>query len=366
MAMVYRANSAVLLLGVLAMALPLSPRAEQTSAPDAAQDATPAVPLVIAHRGASGYLPEHSLAAYAFAYAQGADYLEPDVVITRDGQAIALHDLTLDATTNVREVFPGRAREDGLNYVVDFTLEEIRQLRMFERIESDTGEQRYPARFPAELGDFRVVTLAELIELTQGLNASTGREVGIYPETKFPAFHAEHGHDIAAIIVEVLERYGYREAEDRAIIQSFEPEPLERLREQGVRLRLVQLLGENAWGMNEVDYEPMYTAEGLAAIARYADGIGPPISRIIVGTEASGAPQFSTLVADAHAAGLVVHPFTLRTDVLPEGVSSDELLYLLLEVQRVDGLFIDQPDAMVEFLRLLRSPQHATWPRSTR
>jgi glycerophosphoryl diester phosphodiesterase len=351
---------------MLAVSLAPAPRAEQSSQAAAAERAVAEAPLVIAHRGASGYLPEHSLAAYAFAYAQGADYLEPDIVITRDGQPVALHDLTLDATTNVRELFPGRAREDGLSYVVDFTLEEIRRLRMSERIQPETGAQRYPARFPAALGDFRVVTLAELIELTQGLNASTGRNVGIYPETKFPAFHADEGHDIATIVFEVLMRHGYREAQDRAIIQSFEPEPLERLRERGVRLRLVQLLGENDWGMNNVDYAPMYTAEGLASIARYADGIGAPISRIIVGADANGAPSFSTLVADAHAAGLVVHPYTLRTDVLPEGVSTNELLYLLLEVQRVDGLFIDQPDAMVEFLQLLRSPGRADVPKSTR
>ena len=358
MSLVFRNSLHAMLLGACAVALPLAPRAEQVAEGGAAVE-----PVVIAHRGASGYLPEHSLAAYSFAYALGADYLEPDIVITRDGQPIALHDLTLDATTNVREMFPGRAREDGLNYVVDFTLEEIRRLRMFERIEPQTGEQRYPARFPAAKGDFRVVTLVELIELTQGLNASTGRNVGIYPETKFPAFHADEGHDIAAIVVEVLARYGYREADDGAIIQSFEPEPLERLRAQGVRLRLVQLLGENDWGMNDVDYAPMYTPEGLAVIASYADGIGPPISRIIVGTDENGTPRFSTLVADAHAAGLVVHAYTLRTDALPAGVSADELLYLLLEVQRVDGLFIDQPDAMIDFLRLLRSPQRASWPR---
>lgn len=351
---------------VLLLAGLLSAWASNAPAAEWAALETASAPLVIAHRGASGYLPEHSLAAYAFAYALGADYLEPDIVITRDGHPIALHDLTLDATTNVREVFPGRARDDGLHYVVDFTLAEIRQLRMFERIEPETGEQRYPVRFPAALGDFRVVTLAELIELTQGLNASTGRDVGIYPETKFPAFHEAAGHDIAAIVLEVLEGHGYREREHRAIIQSFEPEPLRRLREEGVRLRLVQLLGENDWDMNHVDYAPMYTAEGLAEIAAYADGIGPPITRIILGVDANGAPQFSTLVADAHAAGLAVHPYTVRTDALPEGISIGDLLYLLLEIQQVDGLFIDQPDVMVEFLRLLRSPQRATWPRDMR
>ncbi len=306
---------------------------------------------VIAHRGASGYLPEHTLAAYAYAYALGADYLEPDVVITRDGQAIALHDLYLDAVTDVRERFIDRARADGLHYVVDFTLEEIRSLTLNERIEPETGEQRYPARFPADKGTFRVVTLAELIELTQGLNASTGRSVGIYPELKAPAFHESHDHDITAIVLEILERYGYRSAEDLCLIQSFEPEPLRRLRtEFGTDLRLVQLLGENAWAMNAIDYDPMYTPAGLADIAAYADAIGPPLTRILDGMDADGAPRLTSLVADAHAAGLLVHPYTFRADTLPAGVSLEQLLELFVHRIGVDGLFIDHPDRLIRLL----------------
>jgi len=318
--------------------------------------ATANASTVIAHRGASGYLPEHTLVAFAYAYAQGADYLEPDIVITRDGQAIALHDLYLDAVSDVRERFADRAREDGLNYVVDFTLEEIRSLRLHERIEPETGEQRYPDRFPADLGHFRVVTLAELIELTQGLNISTGRTVGIYPELKAAAFHEAEGHDITAIVLEILERYGYRSAEDPCLIQSFEPEPLRRLREEfGTGLRLVQLLGENDWEMNHVDYEPMYTPDGLATIAGYADGIGPPLIRILEGVDAGGAPRLSTLVSDAHAAGLVVHPYTFRADDLPEGVSLEQLLELFVHHIGVDGLFIDHPDRLVRLLEAHRA-----------
>jgi len=307
--------------------------------------------VVIAHRGASGYLPEHTLAAYAYAYALGADFIEPDIVLTSDGHPVALHDLALDATTDVPELFPGRARADGLHYALDFTLAELRQLRVLERVEIETGEPRYPARFPAGTGSFGIVTLAEVIALVQGLNTSTGRNVGVYPETKFPAFHADHGHDIAAIVAAELERHGYSERHDLAIIQSFDPEPLRRLREKGVRLRLVQLLGENDWGMNDVDYAPMYTPEGLAEIVTFADGIGPPISRILLDAQADGTPDFSTLVADAQQVGLSVHPYTVRTDNLPHGLSVEELLYLLIEVQGVEGLFIDQPDAMVEYLR---------------
>lgn len=319
-------------------------------------DCAVGAPTVIAHRGASGYLPEHTLAGYAYAYALGADYLEPDVVITRDGYAIALHDLYLDAVTDVRERFPGRARDDGLNYVVDFTLEEISSLAVSERIEPETGEQRFAGRFPAGTGRFQVVKLAELIELTQGLNRSTGRSVGIYPELKAPAFHEAHGQDITAIVLAILERYGYRSAADPCLIQSFEPEPLRRLREEfGTELRLVQLLGENEWAMSGIDYEPMYTREGLAEIATYADAIGPPVTRILLGLDATGAPRLSSLVADAHGAGLRVHPYTFRADTLPEGQSFEALLELFVDRLGVDGLFIDHPDRLVRLLQQRRA-----------
>ncbi|MCC5886551.1 MAG: glycerophosphodiester phosphodiesterase [Gammaproteobacteria bacterium] len=312
-------------------------------------------PIVIAHRGASGYLPEHTLVAYAMAYAQGADYLEPDLVLSADGHAVALHDLTLEAVSDVRDRFPDRARDDGQFYVVDFTLAELRQLRIHERIEAATGEQRYPSRFSADLGHFQVVTLAELIELTQGLNAVTGRNVGIYPELKFNAFHEAAGHDFVAIVMEVLDRYGYESADARCIIQSFEPAPLMRLREEfATELPLVQLLGENAWGMNDVDYDAMYTPEGLAAIAGYADGIGPPIARILTGVDEDGRPAVTSLVKDAKAVGLDVHPYTLRADSLPEGVDFETLLGLLLQIG-IDGIFTDHPDRAVAVVQRLQS-----------
>lgn len=309
-------------------------------------------PVVIAHRGASGYLPEHTLVAYAMAYAQGADYLEPDLVLTRDGVPVALHDLTLDATTDVARRFEDRARADGLHYVADFSLEEIRGLSVNERVIDERGTARYPDRFPPELlqGALRIVTLAELIELVDGLNTVTGRAVGIYPELKFAAWHAAQGLDITARVVEVLDAYGYLERGVRCILQSFESAPLRRLRDDfGVDVPLVQLLGENDWAMNDEDYDPMYTPAGLARIAAYADGIGPPITRVL-GPGADGGIEVSRLVEDAHAAGLAVHPYTVRTDVLPAGLDADTLFELLFDRAGVDGVFVDQPDAAMEFL----------------
>lgn len=301
---------------------------------------------IVAHRGASAYLPEHTLEGYAMGYGQGAHYIEPDLMLTQDGVPIALHDRSLEPTTNVAEVFPERVREDGLYYAIDFTLAEIKQLAVIERVDRDSRELTFPARFPnlhSELV-FRVPTLAEIIELVQGLNVSTGRNVGIYPETKSSAWHAEQGYDFEAIVLEVLAAYGYTTPEDNVLVQSFEPESLLRLRELGTELDLVQLIGGGA------AYDPMVTAEGLDFIATYAQGIGPSMTRIIDGDGNWVNDNF--LVREAQARGLVVHPYTMRADRLPGYVETfDELLELFLFEAGVDGVFTDHPDLAIRFLR---------------
>jgi glycerophosphoryl diester phosphodiesterase len=299
---------------------------------------------IIAHRGASGYLPEHTLEAYALAYGQGANYIEPDLVLTQDGVPIALHDRTLEATTNVAERFPDRARTDGRYYAIDLTWEEIKTLEVRERVNAKTGEVASPARFPNTHNalKFRVPTLAELIELVQGMNHSTGRNVGIYPELKAPGWHTDEGHDFARILLDVLTDYGYRTKSDPVVIQSFEPEALLRLRQLGCELRLVQLIG------GRLD-NPMLTPEGLDHIAKYADGIGPAIPLVL---DAKGnLINDNALVTGAHARGLVVHPWTIRADSLPPYAASvDWLVQRLLFEAGADGVFTDHPDQVKQAL----------------
>ena len=178
--------------------------------------------IVVAHRGASGYLPEHTLEAKAMAYAMGAHYIEQDVVMTRDDQLIVLHDITLDRTTDVAARFPGRAREDGRHYVVDFTLDEIRSLQVREGVRNGTEQAIYQHRFPVGKSRFAVHTLAEEIELIQGLNRSTGKDIGLYPEVKSPTFHRQEGKDISTALVAMLKDYGYTSKQDKVFIQTFE------------------------------------------------------------------------------------------------------------------------------------------------
>lgn len=167
--------------------------------------------IVIAHRGASGYLPEHTLPAKAMAYAQGADYLEQDLVLTKDNALIVLHDHYLDRVTDVAERFPQRARKDGRFYAIDFTLKEIKSLKFTEGFDIKDGKQvqSYPNRFPMWKSDFRIHTFQEEIEFIQGLNHSTGKNIGLYPEIKAPWFHHQEGKDIARETLAVLKQYGY-------------------------------------------------------------------------------------------------------------------------------------------------------------
>jgi len=304
-------------------------------------------PLVIAHRGAPGYLPEHTLEGQAMAYAQGADFIEQDVVLSRDGVPLVLHDLYLDAVTDVAEVFPDRARADGRFYAIDFTAAEIQALRVSSRIDLDTGGPAFPGRFPLGLGDFRVPTLDQSIELVQGLNASTGREVGIYTEIKAPAWHAEEGQDLARIVVETLADYGYEEPEDPVFLQSFEWPATQRLRgELGYDGRLIQLIGENRWNLApNTDFDHLKSPEGLAEIAGVADGIGPWFGQIVEGRAGDGGLVTTALLEDAHGEGLAVHPYTFRADRVPDFAPSFEaLVEMFLFDLGVDGIFTDHTD----------------------
>jgi glycerophosphoryl diester phosphodiesterase len=298
--------------------------------------------VVIAHRGASGYLPEHTLEGAAFAHATGADYIEQDVVLTRDDQLIVLHDLHLDAVTDVAVRFPGRSRADGHHYAIDFSLAEIRTLAVRDR--RDNGAPAFPGRFPDGGPAFRVPTLAEEIALIAGLNRSTGREVGLYVEPKAPAWHADEGKDLMAAVLGELARFGYEDAGDRVLLQSFDQAALRRARDElGSQLRMVQLIGENSWRESDTDFDRLRSAAGLREVAGYAQGIGPWLPQLLGPGEAaaSGRPA---LLERAQELGLFVHAYTLRADQLQGYFATiEDATDYLLQIG-LDGIFTDHPD----------------------
>ena len=305
-----------------------------------------AQPVVIAHRGASGYLPEHTLEAKALAYGLGADFLEQDVVATRDHELVVLHDLYLDNVTNVAQSFPGRQRTDGHYYVIDFDLSELRALAVSERRRPGSEEPLFEQRFPVGTLGFRIATLDEEIQLIQGLNRSTGRNVGLYPEIKHPRWHFDHGVDLARLVLEKLRAYGYEHADDMVFVQCFDAVELQRVRaELKSSLKLVQLINDDTM------YRELLTRTGLARIARYAQGLGPPYSQLVTvpKTAAGGAKLSSSrLAGEAREAGLLLHPYTFRRDRLPQYTDSlEELLVFFISEVRVDGVFCDHPDIAV-------------------
>ena len=311
---------------------------------------------VIAHRGASGYLPEHTLEGAALAHAQGAHYIEQDVVMTRDGALVVLHDLYVDAVTDVAERFPGRQRADGRHYAIDFTLAEIRTLRVGERLRDD-GTARFPGRFPVGERLFRVPTLDEEIRLIQGLNRSTGRRAGLYIEPKAPAWHRAEGQDLMAAILDVLGRHGFARRDDPVFLQSFDYDELRRARETlGTELKLVQLLGDNSWNESPSDFDYLRSEAGLRAVADFAQGIGPWLPQVI-GIPPGGPAQPTELVPLAHRLGLLVHAYTLRADELPPGVGGMAgAVRLLVDEVGLDGVFTDQPDQVLHLLSPESSP----------
>ena len=329
-------------------------------------------PIVIAHRGASGYRPEHTLESYRLAIDLGADFIEPDLVSTRDGVLVCRHENEIGGTTDVtkRPEFLDRRTTkeiDGVPvtgwFTEDFTLAELRTLRAEERLpELRPDAARYD-------GQLHIPTLDEVIALAQEESASRGRTIGIYPETKHPTYFQSIGLPLEPPLLAALERAGWTDAAAPVFIQSFETENLRMLRGRtGVRLvQLMEAAGQPYDLTRRGDprtYTELATPAGLAEIATYADGIGPSKALVIPRDEAGWLAPPSPLVADAHAAGLVVHPWTFRREnvFLPadfqDGDSADpafprlpgdlrgEILAFL--AAGVDGVFADFPDIALQ------------------
>lgn len=304
-----------------------------------------AEPLVIAHRGASGYLPEHTMESTTLAFALGADFIEQDVVISKDGVPVVLHDIHLDTVSNVADKYPQRKRDDGRFYALDFTLAELKSLKVHERSTTD-GKQIFKNRYQGS-AEFTIATFEEQIELINQLNRQFGKNIGFYPEIKSPAWHREQGVDISKIVMEILRKHGLDDASKAIYVQCFDYAELKRLRhELGAKVKLIQLLGENDWGESPTDYDALRTPEKLKELATIAQGIGPWIPQLVD----MQTLQSTGLVKRAHDAGLDVHPYTFRQDALPKGITNKQTLDLLFKQLKVDGLFTDFTDTVVKYL----------------
>ena len=315
--------------------------------------------LVIAHRGASGYLPENTLPAFAMAHGLGCDWLELDVILSQDDQPIVLHDTYLDRLTDVNQRFPGRQRQDNLSYALDFYLEELGQLRVSERRDQQENSA-FPGRFPQGHSRFDIPTLAEVVQLIQGLNHSTGKKVGLLIEIKSPRWHHQQGRDLSQKVLEVLEHLSVNDNNCPIILESFDAPEVKRLRyELKAEFPLLQLMEKNSWQESaETDYEFLLTKEGLQTLSEHVQGIAVWTGHVLEGKYLSGMPQLSSLVEDAHELGLKVYTYTLRVDALPTYIRSfEEMLHIFYYEANVDGIITDFPDRANKYLRTLEYRQ---------
>ncbi|MFT4939191.1 MAG: glycerophosphoryl diester phosphodiesterase [Paraglaciecola sp.] len=304
-----------------------------------------AKPLVIAHRGASGYLPEHTLEAVALAYALGADFIEQDLVLSKDLKLVVLHDIHLETSTNVEQVFPARKRQDGRYYVIDFTLDELKTLSVHERTD-EKGQQVFPQRYSGT-AQFSIATFAEQIELISQLNRQFHKNTGFYPEIKSPAWHRKEGADISQIVLTVLRKHKLDDADKAIYVQCFDFAETKRLRnELGAKVKLVQLIAENDWQESSTDYDALRRPAMLGQVAKVAQGIGPWIPQLVD----MQTLQPTTLAKDAKLLGLQIHPYTFRQDALPANISSEQALDILFKSLKVDGVFTDFTDTVVNYV----------------
>jgi glycerophosphoryl diester phosphodiesterase len=319
-------------------------------------------PLVIAHRGASGYRPEHTLAAYALAIEQGADFIEPDLVATRDGHLIARHEPLLDATTDVakRPEFASRRSTKHLDgkpvtgfFASDFSLEEIKQLR---------AVQSNPARSKQHDGELEIPTFEEILDLVAAQSAERKRTIGLYPETKHPAFHLSLGLPLEDRLLEALRRRNLDRGDAPVFIQSFESANLQYLHAR-TQVRLVQLFADEVVHYDSTgtkvaavriphfgDPRGATLPHNLADIAKYAYAAGP-WKRHIMRDVGEATLLRTNLIERAHAAGLRVHAYTFRDEaetLAPEYQSDPQREYRQFFELGIDGVFSDFPDTALK------------------
>lgn len=316
-------------------------------------------PLIIAHRGASGFRPEHTLESYELAINLGADFIEPDLVSTKDGILIARHENEISDTTDVaeRSKFANRKTSKLIDgkfitgwFVEDFTLAEIKTLRAKERL---------PFRDRSFDGLFEIPTWQEIIDLAKRKSHQIGRTIGIYPETKHPTYFDRIGLSLEEPLVENLEANGYNKPDAPVFIQSFETANLKQL-SQLTQLPLIQLLSKEGQPFDLVvtgdsrTYQDLTTPLELAKIAEYADGIGPD-KRMIAPVDENGNLLSPTpLIQDAHAVDLLVHPYTFRNELqylAADYKNHPEAEYLHFFNLGVDGLFTDFPGTAFEVIK---------------
>lgn len=309
----------------------------------------------IAHRGASGYVPEHTLASTVMAHAFDVDYIEADLVMSKDNILVVMHDHSLNTSTDVSQKFPDRKRKDGSYYVIDFTLKELKSLVVHERRQDNMLDPVYPNRFPSidTISDFRIPSFEEFILTVQGLNKSRNKNIGIAPETKEPSFHEREGKDILKATTDMLTKYGYNTPDSKVMLQVFSFNAIKKLRKdlnwKGDLVYLTSSTGGEILTDDVTEHLNLMSSEGVNDIAQYAEWYSPWLGNLYQVDNQK--ITINPLVQDVKKSGMKIVTWTHRTDsLLAPFKTSDEMLNFLINDIKIDALFTDQPDVLVDYL----------------
>ena len=314
-------------------------------------------PIVVAHRGASGYVPEHTLASTVLAHSFDVDYLEADLVMSKDNVLVVMHDHSLNTSTDVATKFPNRQRADGAYYVIDFTLAELKSLVVHERRKDNMIDAVYPDRFPSidTVSDFRIPTFEEFLIVVQGLNKSRAKDIGVAPEVKEPSFHEREGKDALKAAVDMLTKYGYNTPNSKAMLQAFSYDAVKKARvDLGWKSDLVILICETGGQYlsdDTAEHQWLLTEEGIKDVSQYANWYSPWVRTLYDTDPKTSKITAKTMVQQAHDSGMKIVTWTHRTDsIVAPFKSSDEMLDAVFNTLKVDALFSDQSDKLIEYL----------------
>ncbi|MFK8137588.1 MAG: glycerophosphodiester phosphodiesterase [Bdellovibrionales bacterium] len=303
---------------------------------------------IIAHRGLPRIYPEHTIQSLNAALKWKPDYVEPDVVLSKDSIPVVLHDTHIDTTTNVKQVFPLRKRSDGRYYAIDFTLKELKSLKVNHRINLKTGKSAFASRPLEKSPQNSIPSLKEFLDTVSRFNREQEKKIGVYPEIKAPAFHLKEGKDSVKIVHDLLLSFRSMDKDTEVILQCFDFNAIKRLsKELKTPFFLVQLVAENSWGESTTDYDKLKKMAGLKELKKYAQGLGPWIPQIM---NKEGKP--SQFLKEAQKLGFKIHPYTLRNDALPFNMKSEQyLLHILKNKLKVDGIFTDNVNTIVPLMK---------------
>lgn len=304
---------------------------------------------VFAHRGLPEKYPEHTTVSLRQALNLNPDLVEPDLVLSKDNEFIVIHDIYLDATSDVAKIFPDKKREDGRYYVADFTVADLNKLSFNHRVQPTTNKPAIASRVPDQKLSMPVLTFSEFIKEVLKHNRHSKKKIGIYPELKAPEFHLKASKPALYLFAQTLNDLKLKNPSLEIIAQCFHAQSLKRLRYMLRKdIKTVQLIADDSWRESSTNYKRLTTHTGIKQLSKYASGVGIWLGHLDLSTS-----RQDEIIELAKINRLFVHAYTVRSDALPSGISSESELIQILQKKGIDGVFTDHVGKTKDILKLL-------------